>query len=353
MNRQHDEEPETQLSRNAFSRALKVEGLENRVLLAADLDSAVDASACMTDDASTTTEVPAEVGQADAGMSIDGSVAGADVTSDDGSSDVSSSASVDAQTLDEVMAEIGANAAAHGGPLAAVQLDLPSGQSYDMRLFRTGASGFRLMIMPPAAHQGLMTAADASANASLSDSLSTDSTASVDATTSGSLGLADFLGSSSVDVNASASGSSSLNANDTLVDEVSTDMAAPMVLGPMSASSALDSSVDANLSGGVDLSTVRPSGVNLGLDGTSFSANSAANPGLTTALASPGLGTSMSNPGLGTLMTDADLSGSVDAMSDMNSGLRAEGEWSNGWAVTGTHYDSDPTPEELYFRSVT
>jgi len=333
MNRQNNEEPETQLSRNELARALKVEGLENRVLLAADLDGALDTSACMTDDAPSTTEVPAEVGQLDAGADV--------------SSDVSSSSSVDADNLDEVMAEIGTKANVSGKQLASLEVDLPSGQAYDLKLMQPEAAGFRLVISS-SADDGLMTSAD---------------TTGLSSGSSSSVGLRDLLGSSSLSANASATGSSAGGSSDsgtgTLGDDVSTDMAAPMVVGPMSASSAfnsaLDSSVDAHLSGGTDLNTVPPTGVNLGHNGLSVGPSSAATFGLTTAMASPGSGTSMPNPGLGSLMTDTDLSGSVDSSSDtsMNSGLNAQGEWSNGWAVTGTHYSSDPTPEELYFRSIT
>jgi len=287
MNRQFSEGVEPELNRIESARALKLEGLEDRTLLAADFQGAMDASATIPDDSSASVDVPAEVSQADH-FTADGTrLRGLELASE-----VSASSRVDALAADRVIAD---TQASNDMRLASFTIDLPNGQSYNLSLFQSAVGVFRLTV-----DNSTVTDQDAA-------SASVDA-ASVD----GSLGA-----------------------------DVSTNVAAPMILGSMDPVLA-GSSVDASMNGGFGDSSMAPS--NLG-SSTSVGAN-----------LDGGSDVNL-NSDSDMLFADSSASSSesLDFDSSMDSGLSGEGEWSGrrGWVLTGTstHPSSDSTPEQKSFRS--
>jgi hypothetical protein len=129
-----------ELKRSQFSHALKVEGLEDRRLLAAD---AIDGLVHMaTESCEAPLPVAEEVSVAtdsgidapvvlDGGASLAGDVAVGDDTSGDDNSALGADVNADVSTDNQ---------------LFALTIDLPNGQSYDLTLFQTDVGSFRLSV---------------------------------------------------------------------------------------------------------------------------------------------------------------------------------------------------------------
>ena len=359
---------------NAFARALRFEGLENRRLLAADVCDLDPSAAMLSDDVAT----------ADGNLSAEVSTPVVGATGD-------LNADVSASGTASLLSAVDAS---EGGTLATMSLELADGQSFELALSRSDAGVFSLAVINASDGELLRggTTLDAMSSVTGDSSIDDESltTSSVVDATLGDSSLADasveLTASPDVtDANADLSESglvdawssffpasltssardhASLNGliNAGIHSNSSSNIAAPLISDSMTSASLdslLSSSLGPAFSSGVDVGTLLPTGVTNGFDGSLVSGNSILEPQSSSDM----LATTNGDSSLDIDAVDSFFGSAGDLSGSVSDSLRASGESSTegasstsdqGTGFTGPgmhHSDDDPTTEELIFRS--
>lgn len=349
MNSQYKQRDRNGMSRAKFLRALTVEALENRRLLAADFSAAVDGSTT-ADMGNSGGSVAAEVdnsASADASAGVDGALL-----------------ATLASSRNQLAADVETAGDEGDIRLASLTVELPNGQSFGLTLYQSGMGQFRLTVSNSAMQSDL--GSSLSSTLESQGSFSPDSSLTTNATVqSGSTVDASSVNSTSVSVDTTgsvASGSGSVDAYSSF-EPVSTDsstsldgsvsdasmnlggnMAAPPISGSSGVSATPNASGSANLNASQGFGSTWPTAVSSGASTNSLNQNSLNDNSLDGSASNLTMNASGEMEG----GNGSDSGGSTDSyMSSQSSDPR-----SGGWVVVGGTPSSHPmTPEEMAFQS--